>query len=131
MKTVLFVCIHNAGRSQMAEAFFNRLVKGKAKAISAGTDPAGAIDPTVVKAMKEVGIDISKNLPGALTPDMAEQADKVVTMGCGVEAVCPAAYTETEDWELEDPEGKSMEKVREIRNTIKARVSKLIMGLED
>ncbi len=110
----------------MAEAFFNRLVKGKARALSAGTDPADAIDPAVVKAMREVGIDISASKPKALTPKMLEQADRVVTMGCGVEKVCPSASIETEDWALEQPKGKPLKKVREIRDEIKARVIKLL-----
>ncbi len=126
MKTVLFVCVHNSGRSQMAEAFFNQLVKGKARALSAGTDPADAIDTTVVEAMREVGIDISGSKPKALTLKMVEQANRVITMGCGVEDVCPATFIETEDWELEQPRGKPLEKVREIRDEIKARVIKML-----
>ena len=126
MKTVLFVCVHNSGRSQMAEAFFNQLVKGKARALSAGTDPADAIDTTVVEAMREVGIDISGSKPKALTLKMVEQANRVITMGCGVEDVCPATFIETEDWELEQPRGKPLEKVREIREEIKARVIKML-----
>ncbi|MFQ5826237.1 MAG: arsenate reductase ArsC [Dehalococcoidia bacterium] len=126
MKTVLFVCVHNSGRSQMAEAFLNRLAKGKVKALSAGTDPADTIDPTVVEAMREVGIDISDNRPKALTPEMVEQADRVVTMGCGVEGVCPATFVETEDWALEDPKGKPLGKVREIRDEIEARLMKML-----
>lgn len=127
MKTVLFVCVHNSGRSQMAEAFFNQLAQGKARAFSAGTSPAAAVDPTVALAMKEVGIDISNQVPKALTPEMVEQADKVVTMGCGVEAVCPATWVETEDWDLEDPKGKPLEEVRRIRDEIKARVVEILM----
>jgi len=130
MKTVLFVCVHNSGRSQMAEAFFNWLARGKAKAISAGTDPADAVDPTVVEAMREVGVDISNNIAKALTREMMERADKVVTTGCEVEGVCPAGFVETEDWGLEDPKGKSLDKVREIRDEIKARVLKMLEGLE-
>ena len=129
MKTVLFVCVHNSGRSQMAEAFFNQLAQGKARAFSAGTSPAAAVDPTVVQAMKEMGIDISNQVPKALTPEMVEQADKVVTMGCGVEAVCPATWVETEDWELEDPKGKPLEEVRRIRDEIKARVVEILMKM--
>ena len=87
MKTVLFVCVGNSGRSQMAEAFFNYLAAGRARAISAGTNPAKSVAPDVVLAMKEVGIDISGNKPKALTEDMLAQADRVVTMGCGAEGV--------------------------------------------
>jgi arsenate reductase len=128
MKTVLFVCIHNSGRSQMAEAFFNRLAGTKARAHSAGTEPADKLNPVVVEAMKEVGIDISSNKPKALTMDMVEEADRMITMGCGAEAeaVCPASFTETEDWALEDPHGKSLEQVRKIRDEVKERVMRLI-----
>ncbi len=131
MKTVLFVCIHNSGRSQMAEAFFNLMARGKARAYSAGTQPAGKVNPVVVEAMKEIGIDISSNIPKVLTVDMIEKADRMITMGCGAEAeaVCPASFIETEDWALEDPYGKSIEEVRKIRDQIKERVSKLIKQL--
>jgi len=126
MRTVLFVCIGNAGRSQMAEAFFNHLADGKAKAISAGTKPASAVDPQTIEVMREVGIDISGNKPKALTMEMLEQADRVVTMGCGVEGVCPASFVETEDWQMEDPKGKPIEDVRRIRDEIRARVLRLL-----
>jgi protein-tyrosine-phosphatase len=130
MKTVLFVCVHNSGRSQMAEAFFNHLAKGKAKAISAGTEPASTVDPVVIRVMKEVGIDISTNKPKPLTPDMIDQANLVITMGCGAEAACPASWVETRDWGLEDPRDKPIEKVREIRDEIKARVINLLKEVE-
>lgn len=130
MRTVLFVCVHNSGRSQMAEAFFNQLARGKAKALSAGTNPGSAINPKVVEAMRETGIDISGNRPKPLTLEMVEQADKIVTMGCGVEGVCPAAFVETQDWELEDPEGKTLEEVRRIRDEIKAKVVDLLKEMK-
>jgi protein-tyrosine-phosphatase len=114
----------------MAEAFFNRLAKGKARALSAGTEPIDAIDPTVVEAMGEVGIDISGNRPKALTLPMLEQADVVVTMGCGAEGVCPATFIETEEWELEDPVGKPLPEVRRIRDEISARVLDLLRRME-
>jgi arsenate reductase len=128
MKVVLFVCVHNSGRSQMAEAFFNQLAKGKARAYSAGTQPADKVNPVVVEAIREVGIDISGKKPKALTMDMVEKADRMITMGCGAEAeaVCPASFIETEDWTLEDPKGKSLEQVRKIRDEIKKRVMKLL-----
>ncbi len=128
MKTVLFVCIHNSGRSQMAEAFFNRMAKSKAQAYSAGTQPDNEVNPLVVEAMREIGIDISGNRPKALTIDMVEKADRMVTMGCGAEAeaVCSASFIETEDWALEDPKGKSLEQVKKIRDEIKERVTKLL-----
>ena len=130
MKIVLFVCVHNSGRSQMAEAFFNHLAEGKARALSTGTNPASVVDPTVVEAMREVGIDISKNKPKALTPEMVDQANLVVTMGCGAEAACPASWVETEDWGLEDPKDKPVERVREIRDEIMARVIELLKEME-
>jgi len=131
-KTVLFVCVGNSGRSQMAEAFFNHYAKGKAKAISAGTDPAHSVSRTVVEAMRELGIDISKNKPKALTPEMVDQANLVITMGCSAEAACPASWVETRDWGLEDPKDQPIEKVREIRDEISVRVKKLLseMGEE-
>ncbi len=131
MKTVVFVCVHNSGRSQMAEAFFNQLAKGKAQAYSAGTQPADKVNPVVIKAMREVGIDISGNRPKALTIDMVGKADRMITMGCGAEAeaICPASFIETEDWALEDPKGKSLEQVRKIRDEIKERVTKLLDGI--
>jgi len=126
MRTVLFVCVGNAGRSQMAEAFFNQAAGGKARALSAGTKPASAVDPRTVEVMREVGIDISGNKPKALTMEMLEQADRVITMGCGVEGVCPASFVQTEDWQLEDPKGQPIEEVRRIRDEIRARVLRLL-----
>ena len=131
MKTVLFVCVHNSGRSQMAEAFFNSLAKGKANAISAGTQPADKVNPIVVEAMREVGLEISGNKPKMLNLDMATSAMRMITMGCGADAgaVCPASLVETEDWELDDPSGKPIEEVRKIRDEVKRRVEKLIEEL--
>jgi arsenate reductase len=128
MKTVLFVCVHNSGRSQMAEAFFNKLAKGKAQALSSGTQPASEVNPVVVEVMREAGINIAGNKPKILTFDMVKNADRMITMGCGAEAeaVCPASFIETEDWALEDPKGKSLEYVRKIRDEIKERVTKLV-----
>ena len=125
MKKILFVCVHNAGRSQIAEAFFNHYAKGKAQAFSAGTHYASHINPTVIEAMREVGIDISNKRPKMLSLEMLGVADKVITMGCGAEGVCPASFVPTEDWQLEDPEGKPIEQVRKIRDEIKARVNNL------
>ena len=127
---VLFVCVHNAGRSQMAEAFFNQLPTGKVRALSAGTQPADKVNPVVVEAMREIGIDISGNRPKLLTRDMLKQAHMVVTMGCGIEGVCPATFVETEEWELEDPEGKPLPEVRRIRDEIKTRVVELLRKIE-
>ena len=132
MKTVLFVCIHNSGRSQMAEAFFNRAARGKHTAISAGTQPAEKVNPIVAKAMNEVGIDISLNTPKALTIEMVQRADRMITMGCGDDAsgVCPAKIILTEDWALDDPKDKPIEEVRRIRDEVRARVDKLLAELQ-
>ncbi|MDD5095051.1 MAG: arsenate reductase ArsC [Dehalococcoidia bacterium] len=126
MKRVLFICVRNSGRSQMGEAFFNRMAKGKAFAVSAGTQPASDIDPTVREAMAEVGIHMRGQKPKILTPGFFDHADRVVTMGCGVEDTCPASFVPAEDWGLEDPSGQPLEKVRQIRDQIKARVEQLV-----
>jgi len=124
---VLFVCVENAGRSQMAEAFANHYGKGKLTASSAGVMLADKVNPVVVEVMKEKGIDISENKPKLLTTKMAEEADQVITMGCSVEKFCPAPLLKNvTDWELEDPKGKPIEKVREIRDEIETKVLKLI-----
>lgn len=122
MKTVLFVCVHNSGRSQMAEAFFNKLAGGKAIAFSAGTQPAEAINSLVAKAMVDVGIDISSNRPKLLTYDMLDTADMVITMGCLDSEACPARLVDAEDWGLPDPHGKSLAEVIKIRDEIRKRV---------
>ena len=130
-KTVVFVCVHNSGRSKIAEAFFNQISKGKVLAISAGTQPGDSINPVVVEAMREAGIDISGNKPQALTLEMVEKADRMITMGCGADAggLCPASFIQTEDWKLEDPKGKSLDQVRKIRDEIKKRVEKLVVEM--
>ena len=130
MKAVLFVCVHNSGRSQMAEALFNHHAAGRARATSAGTRPARHIDRNVVEVMKELRLDVREHRPKMLTPRMLEDAGRVVTMGCGVEGICPAVLVPTEDWHVEDPEGKAVEKVREIRDEIAARVRTLIADIE-
>ena len=124
MKTILFICVHNSGRSQMAEAFFNQIAKGKAKAISAGSQPVEMINPAVIEVMREVGIDISHNKPKLLTLEMMEGIDLAITMGC--ENACPYTTVETRDWGLEDPKDKSIAQVRQIRDEIKTRVTDLI-----
>ncbi len=126
MMTILLVCMHNSGRSQMAEAILNKLAAGKVRATSAGAEPAEAIDPMVVKVMREVGIDISHQKPKRLTPEMINQADKVITTGCGLEGICPATYVPTEDWDIDDPRGKPIQKVRGIRGQIQAKVLELL-----
>jgi arsenate reductase len=108
----------------MAEAFFNHFAGKKARAISAGSHPAEEVNPIIIKVMDEVGINIHEKKPKLLTLDMMEGIEKAVTMGC--ENTCPVTTVETEDWALEDPQGKPIEKVREIRDQIKSRVLKLI-----
>ena len=127
MKRILFVCVQNAGRSQMAEAFANHYGKGKLIVLSAGNKPADKVNPVVVEAMKEKGIDISTKKPQLLTFQMAQDADLVVTMGCNDQGICPGPFFKpTVDWKLEDPKGKPIEKVREIRDDIEQRVRNLI-----
>ncbi len=130
---MLFVCVHNSGRSQMAEAFLNYLAGEKATASSAGTQPACKINPTVVKVMCEAGLDIGHKIPRLLTLEMMENADRVITMGCGAEKVCPASFVPMEDWQIEDPEGQPVAKVRQIRDAIKSKVETLIkeLNIED
>ncbi len=131
MKKVVFVCVHNSGRSQMAEAFAKRLGAGKIIAESAGTQPADGLNPEVVQAMKEIGYDMKGHYPKLLTIEMINSADRIITMGCGVDAegVCPASIVQTEDWGLEDPKGRSVEQIRQIRDQIKTRVEKLIQEM--
>jgi arsenate reductase len=126
MKTVIFACVHNAGRSQMAAAFFNRLVDPtKAQALSAGTQPGARVHPEVVAAMKETGIDLTNCVPRRLTDDLARQASVLVTMGCG--EACPVVPgVERDDWPLQDPKGQTVERVREIRDDVERRVRRLL-----
>ena len=121
-KKVLFVCAHNSARSQMAEAFFNHLARGTAEAKSAGTQPAERLDDHVLEAMWELGIEIYEQRPKLLTPDLLAWADRVITMGYGVDEVYPATFVETEHWALEDPKGKSLEYIWKIRDEIKKKV---------
>jgi arsenate reductase (thioredoxin) len=124
MARVLFVCLHNAGRSQMSQALFERAVGGRHESRSAGTRPAAAVHPVVVDAMREVGIDLSHHRPQKLTDDLARWADLVVTMGCGDE--CPYIPGKRYiDWDLPDPAGKPPAEVRQTRDDIGRRVSDL------
>lgn len=125
MKKVLFVCVENSCRSQMAEAFFNKLASGKMVAISAGTKPSNEVNPKAIEVMKEIGIDMSEQKPKPLTQEMVRVADKIITMGCGAD-FCPAPFLKTEEWKIDDPSGESIEKFREVRDEIKRRVEKLI-----
>jgi arsenate reductase len=130
MATVLFVCLHNAGRSQMSAALLDRESAGRHTALSAGTTPAEHVHPEVVTVMGELGIDLSDRRPKLLTRELAEQADIVVTMGCGDR--CPyipgRRYI---DWELPDPKGRSLTEVRAIREDIAGRVAMLLVQLDE
>lgn len=125
-RTVLFVCVHNAGRSRMAEAFFNELAGNGYRAMSAGTEPASAPHPEVIEAMARRGIALRAGPGSLLTGEMADQAERVVGMGCNVEEACPALRVPLEDWELEDPKGKGAAEVDRIRDEIERRVRTLI-----
>ncbi len=124
MRYVLFVCNHNAGRSQMAQAFFERLAPEDFRAESAGAEPAQTVWPEVVEAMREVGIDLTAAKPKKLTREMQLHADWAVTMGCG--DACPFVPTVVEDWDLPDPAGRPIEEVHEIRDEIERRVEELV-----
>jgi arsenate reductase len=129
MARVLFVCLHNAGRSQMSEALFSRAAEGRHEARSAGTRPGDAIHPEVLNAMRELDVDLSERVPRRLERADAEWADVVVTMGCGDE--CPYIPGKRYlDWELEDPAGQSLEAVRRTRNEIERRVMGLVGELD-
>jgi arsenate reductase (thioredoxin) len=122
---VLFVCVHNAGRSQMAAGLLKLRADGRVEVRTAGSAPAGEINPVAVEAMKELGVDLSDEFPKPLTEDAVEAADVVITMGCG--DACPVFPGKRyEDWELEDPAGKDLETVRRIRDEIDARVQRLV-----
>jgi arsenate reductase (thioredoxin) len=125
---VLFVCVHNAGRSQMAAALLDRLGGGRLRVRSAGSEPARSLNPSVVEAMREVGIDMSREFPKPLSDESVRAADVVITMGCG--DACPIYPGKRyEDWDLEDPAGKDLETVRRIRDEIDLRVEMLIEEL--
>jgi arsenate reductase len=127
---VLFVCLHNAGRSQMSAALFERAAAGRHHATSAGTTPAEHVHPEVVEAMNEVGIDLSGNTPQLLTTELAEQADVVVTMGCG--DACPfIPGKQYIDWNLPDPKGRPIADVRRLRDDIERRVVELAHELDE
>lgn len=132
---VLYVCVHNAGRSQMAEALTNHLAKQKGLDVtgeSAGTVGGKALNPMAVAAMAELGISMESQTPKLMTQQMADEADKIISMGCGVDAeACPAKFLLTEDWGLDDPAGQPIEKVREIRDDIARRVEAMLDGVAD
>jgi arsenate reductase len=129
MASVLFVCLHNAGRSQMSQALFERAAAGRHTARSAGTTPAEHVHPEVVEVMRELGIDLSERRPQLLTPELAAQADILVTMGCGEE--CPYIPGKRYiDWELPDPKGRPKAEVRATRDQIARRVEELVTQLD-
>ena len=126
--SVLFVCVHNAGRSQMAAGFMRELGHGRVEVLSAGSAPKDSINPVAVEAMAEIGIDIASKTPKILTPEAVQQSDAVITMGCG--DACPYYPGKRyEDWVLDDPAGQGIESVRVIRDDIKGRVEKLLSEL--
>jgi arsenate reductase len=130
MATALFVCLHNAGRSQMSQALFERAAEGRHIALSAGTTPGERVHPEVVEVMRELGIDLSGRVPQALSVELAQHADVVVTMGCG--DACPYIPGKRYiDWSLADPKGRPIEEVRAIRDEIQRHVSTLVAELDD
>jgi arsenate reductase (thioredoxin) len=130
-KIILFVCVENAGRSQMAEGFFNKSAPEGYRAVSAGTKSVSQINPVVIDVMKEVGIDISNQKSKEITEDMMRNSFKTVNMGCIDKESCPTLFlSNVLDWNLEDPKGKPIDKVREIRDEVKLRVKELVAGLK-
>ena len=131
VQTILFVCVENAGRSQMAEGFFKKYTPKNYVAISAGTKPASNINPVVVDAMNEVGIDISSQKSKDITEDMMRNSTTIVNMGCMEKELCPTLFLHNvTDWNLEDPKGKSIKGVRPIRDEIENRVKELVASLK-
>ena len=131
-KSVLFVCVQNAGRSQMAEGFFKKYAPKEYEAISAGTMPVSEINPLAVQAMSEIGIDISIQKSKEITKDMIRNSSKIVNMGCVDNQSCPTLFLQNLlDWNIEDPKDKPIEKVREIRDEIEQRVKELVAGIKN
>jgi arsenate reductase len=127
--TVLFLCRQNAGRSQIAQAFFEKLAPG-IPAVSGGSSPAAAVHPVVIEAMREVGIDLAGRVPKKVDAEMLANADVVISMGCDDPAVCDYPGRKVEDWGIEDPSGKPIEEVRRIRDTLRGRVEELARRLQ-
>ena len=127
MKKVLFVCVENAGRSQIAEGFFKKYAPEGFEAVSAGTKPVDNLNPIAIEAMKEIGIDISNQKSKLVTNEMINDSESVVNMGCMDKESCPALFVEDiADWGIEDPKGKSIEQVRQIRDTIENKIKELV-----
>jgi arsenate reductase (thioredoxin) len=125
--SILFVCVENTGRSQMAEAFFKKYAPSEYEATSAGTQHTSQINPLVVQVMKDVGIDITNQKPKAMTEDMIRNATKIVNIGCMDKNFCPTLFIpKVSDWGIEDPKGKSTEKVKEIRDEIERKVKEIV-----
>ena len=130
-KNVLFVCVENAGRSQMVEAFFKKYAKNQFNVISAGTSPSSHLNPVVVSVMNELGIDLENQKPQLLSSSMIENSNKTVNMGCMDKESCPSLFVkDVDDWNIEDPKGKSIEDVRKIRDQIKNDVLNLLNSIE-
>ena len=131
-KDVLFVCVENAGRSQMAEAFFKKFSEDKFNVISAGTIPSTKLNPVVIQVMKEIGIDMAKQSPKTISNSMISNSFKTVNMGCMDKESCPALFVkDVIDWNIPDPKGKTIEQVRKIRDQIKSEVLNLIKLIDD
>ncbi len=130
--TILFVCIENAGRSQIAEAFFRKYASREYESRSAGTIPTSQINPFAIEVMKEVGIDISNQKPKELTKEMIKHATKIINMGCMDKNFCPAIFSpKIIDWKIEDPKGKSIDKIKEIRDEIEKKVKEVIKEMDE
>jgi arsenate reductase len=129
-RTILFVCVGNSGRSQMAEAIFNKLKPDGFRAISAGTEPAKEVNPLVVQVLRDIGIDVSGARPKPISTEMIAEAEKIITMGCEASNFCPARFlSRVEDWNIEDPKGKTLDEIRSIRDTIHDHVRELLRQL--
>ncbi len=132
MKKILFVCVENAGRSQMAEAFFKEFMPKGFEVISAGTKPSDKVNPIVLQAMAEIGIDMKNQTPKTISQQIISESEKTVNMGCIDQESCPALFLkDVLDWQIPDPKGKSIEEVREIRDQIKSKVMDLMKSLEE
>jgi arsenate reductase len=131
-KTILFVCVENAGRSQMAEGYFRKYAPEGFEPMSAGTKPTSQINPIVIQAMDEVGISISQQKPKDITEDMMRNSTKIINMGCMDKSFCPTLFIPNViDWGIEDPKGRSIEQVREIRDDIEQRIKQLVTNLPE
>ena len=130
-RTILFVCVGNSGRSQMAEAIFNKLKPDGFRAMSAGTKPAKEMNTLVLQVLREIGIDASDARPKPISTEMITEAEKIITMGCEASDFCPARFlSRVEDWHIEDPKGKTLDQMRSIRDTIDEHVRELLQQLQ-